>query len=741
MNNTQYSLHSNHSLQQQANTSIYNFENVKFNSPLKGQFQLKSRHRTCSQCYRRRFMDTMSSTKPALRESQKFNQNQLNIDKIIDQSPEAQIKRKEKEIKQLLETSALAKFKGNLTEALEIAKQAVEQNKKLIIQKEKISYYEDSDLQQYDIQYNLALQLQANGFYQEALKKYSQIVKKYRNSQPLAYKLQVNQGNIYFQLQQYKEAIVMYKQAYHMMFRDPKSTSMRLQILKNIGIANIKQRKYEEAIKDFEAIMNEKPDFQTAFNLIICLYELGDKQGMKDSFSCMLSMEIPGYNQNEQKEIMQELTLNDPLREYVKDRKKQALDIIIKSAKFIAPIILDNIIDGYNWVIEALKDSYFHDAQAEIQICKSLAYLETKNIDKSIETLKQFEKRDKIIMGRASNNISFLYFQEKNFKSAEQYADMAISFDRFNPKALVNRGNCYFVKNEFQRSKQLYSEALRYDAQCIEALYNLAFVNKKLNLHNEALLVLEKLSTIISTPEVIYHIANIYELMGQQKQALKWYQILLTQIPKEAKVLAIIGCIFANEKNESQAFSYYSESFKYFPNNIRTIEWLGLYYIRQEQYEKASQIFKNAIQVQPKEAKWKLIIAFCYKKMGSNRQALQIYQQIHEIDPQHIECLKCLMLICKEMGLDYEQYAQDINKLEANFKTQNYQIDQNQDEIIQLKTLNPQDYYEGSKKNYQIDASFQSRFRADEKSCQQKYDQIDKSVDKWSVDADNLLPI
>lgn len=57
-------------------------------------------------------------------------------------------------------------------------------------------------------------------------------------------------------------------------------------------------------------------------------------------------------------------------------------------------------------------------------------------------------------MARASSNISFLYFLENDVKNAEKYADMAITHDRYNAKALVNRGNCLFMKNEFLRAKE-----------------------------------------------------------------------------------------------------------------------------------------------------------------------------------------------------------------------------------------------------------------------------------------------
>ena len=82
------------------------------------------------------------------------------------------------------------------------------------------------------------------------------------------------------------------------------------------------------------------------------------------------------------------------------------------------------------------------------------------------------------------------------------------------------------MKQDFLRAKEQYLEAIGVEADCVEALYNLAFVNKKLNMFVEALQALEKLQTIIShVPEVIFQIANIHELMGNIKQALKWYQV------------------------------------------------------------------------------------------------------------------------------------------------------------------------------------------------------------------------
>ncbi|EAR82438.2 tetratricopeptide repeat protein (macronuclear) [Tetrahymena thermophila SB210] len=724
--------------QQQANTSKYNFEGVKQNPPPTGYAQLQSRRGPGPTRSGPTGADRpMTSIKAVVRNPQSQEQKQVKIDKVPDQSPESNFKQQEKEINQLLEASALAKIKGNLSEALEKAKDAVNKEKLLRRQKENMNQADSINIElSFTVAYNLANQLQANGIYQEALQKYSDIIKS--KIYPQAYKLRVNMGNIYFQQEKYSAAIKMYKMVYDWL--PPTSKEMRFQVLKNIGHAYVKEGKFDDAINTYETIMKGNPDFQTAFNLLLCLYDQGDKLRMKDCFSSMLGIEIPGYTENEEEEMNQESAFNDPLREEIKEKKRIAIDILVKSAKLIAPVIEEDIIDGYDWIIETLKESYFPEVQAEVEICKAMAYLKSKNMDKSIETLKSFERKDKIMMGRVATNISFLYFLENDFKNAEKYADVAINYDRFNPKALVNRGNCLLVKNEFLRSKEQYLEAIGVEADCIEALYNLAFVNKKLNMFNEALQALEKLQTIISTPEVVYQMASIHELMGQTKQALKWYQVLLTKVPTDPNILARVGNIFAREDDETQALHYYSESYKYLPTNIETIGWLGIYYVKQEYYERACHFFERASQIQPKEIKWRLMVASCYRRMGSYQKALKIYEEIYQDEPRNVECLKFLTQLCKEMGLPYEQYASELRKLEAEEYAVNYQIEPQGGYDPNNGGYDP--YGTGQSGNQEIDITSQTRRGVVARPQQQVQQQI-QNEDDWGADdlGDGLMPV
>lgn len=123
-------------------------------------------------------------------------------------------------------------------------------------------------------------------------------------------------------------------------------------------------------------------------------------------------------------------------------RRNRAIKYITDSAKLIAPVIEDDILSGYEWLIETLKNSKYPDIQSEIEIARAIYYVKTKNIDLAIENLKSFEKKDKKMMTLASTNLSFLYLLEGDIENAEKYSDIALKYDRFNSKAKVNKGNC-----------------------------------------------------------------------------------------------------------------------------------------------------------------------------------------------------------------------------------------------------------------------------------------------------------
>ena len=106
------------------------------------------------------------------------------------------------------------------------------------------------------------------------------------------------------------------------------------------------------------------------------------------------------------------------------------------------------------------------------------------------------------------------------------------------------------------------------------------------------------------------------------------------------------------------------ESYRLLPTNIDTNIWLGIYYVKQGIYEKACYYLERASQLQPKEVKWRLMVASCQRRIGNFQKELKIYESIYQEYPENIECLRFLVLLCKDMGLEYEEYARQLSQLE-----------------------------------------------------------------------------
>merc|ERR1719472_390832 len=352
----------------------------------------------------------------------------------------------------------------------------------------------------------------------------------------------------------------------------------------------------------------------------------------------------------------------------------------MNAAQLIAPVIEKTPVAGFDWVIDALTKNGFPGIGSELEIGKASYHLRRKEFDAAIDILKQFERKDASLMARAATNLSFLYFLEGDFIQAERYADIAVKADRYNSRALVNKGNCLFVQQEFERAKEVYLESIGVSADCLEAIYNLGIVNVQLNRFQEAMLAFDKLHSITHhNCEVLWQLGNLCEQLGDLAKAQEWFSLVVTAPrgrPTDPGVLARIAQIFSKQDDEVQAYHYQLESYRYWPVDINVITWLGIYYVKQELYEQAIPYFARAAEVETNEAKWKLMVASCHRRLGSFQTALTLYENIHKAHPMDQECLRYLVQICEDLNLPLEKYKTALRKLERLAEAQEEQRQQ-----------------------------------------------------------------
>ncbi|XP_061176289.1 intraflagellar transport protein 88 homolog isoform X2 [Saccostrea echinata] len=588
-----------------------------------------------------------------------------------EESPEEKIRQLEKKVNELIEESCFANSTGDLSLALEKAKEAGRKERVLVRQREQQSMGDQINLDlTYSVLFNLANQYAANEMFNEALNTYQVIVKNKMFTN--AGRLKVNMGNIYFRQRNYPKAIKFYRMALDQVPNSHKE--MRTNIMQNIGIVFVKMGQYNDAITSFEHIMQESPNFKTGFNLILCYFALGDREKMKRGFQKLLTVDLKiddedkylPHGEDKNYNLILEVIKNDSLRQIERKRKYDAENCIKTAAKIISPAIEAQFSVGYDWCTEQVKSSQYLDLAHDLEIDKAIMFLKEKDFNQAIETLKSFEKKDTKVASTAATNLSFLYFLENDLEQADKYAELAMSADRYNPAALVNKGNVLYARGDYEKAREFYKEALQNDSSCVEGLYNLGLTNKKISRLEDALDCFYKLHAILrNSPQVMYQIADLHDQLEDTAQATEWFMQLIGVAPTDPSVLARTGEIYDNEGDKSQAFQYYYDSYRYFPSNIPVIEWLGAYYIDSQFCEKAIHYFERAAIVQPAQVKWQLMIASCYRRSGNYQQALETYKKIHKRFPDNIECLRYLMRICSDLGLpEAQEYATKLKKAE-----------------------------------------------------------------------------
>uniref|UniRef100_A0A667YPW8 Intraflagellar transport 88 homolog n=1 Tax=Myripristis murdjan TaxID=586833 RepID=A0A667YPW8_9TELE len=581
------------------------------------------------------------------------------------------IKIMEKKVNDLIEESCMAHSLGASQLALEKAKEAGRKERALVRQREQSGSADHINLDlTYSVLFNLANQYENNDMYPEALNSYQVIVKNKMFSN--AGRLKVNMANIYFKQKNYPKAIKFYRMALDQISNTHKE--MRIKIMQNIGVVFVRMGQYSDAITSFEHIMSESPNLTVGYNLILCYYAIGDKERMKKAFQKLICVPlgiaeedkyIPS-NDDTHTNMVIEAIKNDQLHQMERERKALAEKFIMTAAKLIAPAIEPSFAAGFDWCVEMVKSSQYVELANDLEINKAITYLRQKDFNQAVQILKTFEKKDSRVKSAAATNLAALYSLENDYDQADRYADLAMNADRYNPAALINKGNTVFVKQDYEKAAEFYKEAFRNDSSCTEALYNLGLSYKKLNRLEEALDCFLKLHAILrNSAQVMYQVADLYELLEDPQQAIEWLMKLISVTPTDPKVLVKLGELYDSEGDKSQAFQHYYESFRYFPSNIDVIEWLGAYYIETQFCEKAIQYFERATLIQPTQVKWQLMVASCYRRSGNYQKALETYKDIHRKFPENVECLRFLVRLCTDMGLkEVQEYATKLKKVE-----------------------------------------------------------------------------
>jgi intraflagellar transport protein 88 len=608
--------------------------------------------------------------------------------KKTQESPEELARELEEQVNQLLEQTVELLQANKPADALGKAKECMKRERALVAHREKRGLTDqiNTDLT-FAVGFNLAQVQQACGMPADAMHTYSLLLQDQHHA--LAGRVRLNMGALSFAGKDYKSALKHWRMCADQLAAEEGHGQLAYRVNRNISVAQLKLGLLVDAIETLEALADDEAhrDPQVVFNLLVCHYAVGDVYQMKRVFELLLKLcDTPGAQEllspvpaspfaglNDQTPALSaaqrdHMVKYDELFRLQRDRQRRLHEYVHTAARLIAPSVGATLDEGYEWVIEALREcaapsgsEEFGSAVAaagagayaqlalEMEMAKGLAFLRSKDIAGAYAAFQHLEQRDEGLLDHAAVNLAFLYFLEGDYVRAEAKADVAVRVDRYNARALVNKGVVLYVRGELEAAREVFLEAVGVEADCTEAIFNLGLCNKRMGHLEDALQAFRKLHRLLPHDvQTIFQLAKLCDALGRGADAAQWLKALLGLVGQDAGALAMLGSLACRYETEAHAVAHFTDSFQAWGVQLEVISWLGVWHVKQQQYHEAVKYFNRAAEIAPDDLKWKLMVAACYRRMGDVRTALQLYTRIHALDGRSVECLRYLVAMSEE---------------------------------------------------------------------------------------------
>eukprot|EP00080_Pristionchus_pacificus_P009379 PDM69399.1 osm-5 [Pristionchus pacificus] len=577
---------------------------------------------------------------------------------------DGRIKEGESKAMELVKESVILRSQGNLKGALEKAKEAGRRERSIVKLRDDNNRSESINIDlTFCILFNLAQMYEGNDLTTEAINSYTVITK--NKTFVNGGRLKVNIGNIHFKRKEYNKAIKMYRMALDQIPAVQKT--LRMAIMKNIGLTFIKMGRYEEAAYAFEQGSEERTHPSIAFYSLLSMYCLEDNEKMRDSFIKLLEIHLPSHDVSKEKDgLLSQITMGDSLTHFIRAIRLKTERFVLSAARVIGMGMNEEPTSGHEWCIDMIKQSSFAYMASELEMSKAVYLMREGRIKEAETALSLFSNAPPKMASSALANRSILEWMKGNGGEALNHINSSLLLDRYNTTAHVMEGIIAFQNEDIAKAILCMQEALQNDALCMQAIYNLGLIYKKAQNLESALDYFYKLNNMLrNNVQVLCQLASIYEYMEDSGQAIELYSQANSLAPTDPSILTKLSNIYESEQDKTQAFQCLYDSYRYLPSDMKTVEWIAAYYLDAQFAEKAVTYFEKAALMQPNEIKWHMMIASCTRRSGNYHKAFQLYKAIHNKFPSHLPCLKFLVRIATDLGMsEANEYASRLQKAE-----------------------------------------------------------------------------
>ncbi|KAJ9506505.1 hypothetical protein QJQ45_019632 [Haematococcus lacustris] len=585
---------------------------------------------------------------------------------------EQQAKELERKVHELLELSAATLNKGDAPTALDKAIEAKKRERALCKYRDMNSM---GDAINVDLTFacdlNLACMYQANTNFKEALDLYTQMVRNKGYSS--GGRLRINMGNIYFEQKKYTNAIKMYRMALDQI--PATSKEVRFKIMRNIGLAFVRLGQYQDALQSFTQVMDHSPDHQTGYNLVVCAYALGDREGMKDAYVRLLSVrsyeedeedeeEMSGLMANEEDDMQQVASLtqysiavvqDDGLKEELRKRLNHITRGIVSSAQLISEKIdrQGGFQAGFDWCAEQLRAAGAGAARLanEVELAKASKFLANKDFEAAIEVFKakpcvQNLTGNNLLHHLAALDATYCVSLVLLAPGAAMPSLVVLGglqeFEKKEPRmkarAATNLAFLYLLEAEADAADKYADLALKSDR------YNArAFVNKgcvlveKGDLEGGRDLFREAAGIEPYCVEALYNLGLVHQRLGEPQVALAVFRKLHAMLPDNNDVLWQISQCYDIMGDFKQSVKWLEMLSSLVPNDPGVLARLGAIHARADDELRALHFYQESARVFPVNMDVISWLGAYHVKNEVYEKAMPFFDLASKIQPQEVK--------------------------------------------------------------------------------------------------------
>jgi tetratricopeptide (TPR) repeat protein len=280
-------------------------------------------------------------------------------------------------------------------------------------------------------------------------------------------------------------------------------------------------------------------------------------------------------------------------------------------------------------------------------------YLARGLVNKAVELYDRGLKRNPHAI-ELEEAIAFAFIQQGAVDKADRIFTALLKADPGNLSAIVGQGRLAALRGDIKSAAESYQSVLQKDPNNITALSFYVDMLYKQKKYKEAEAIYEKLLELEPNEQwikVALENAKQGPILEQihQKEEEKdhvavesLYRQLLQDNPKDVDLYVLFGRFYAKLHRLEEATSIFLQGLVIDPKNLALQESLAYVAIEKNELTMAQQTLERIVAADQKNATAKASLGFIAEKQGFEEKAVQLYKQALEIDPKNITALSYL---------------------------------------------------------------------------------------------------